>query len=187
MISPFSLATSTFPFPSTSSSLSQARPLLPRVHSPFQNSNVRTSLSLYLSSWFASFWWLCVVVCFSRMSSRRFPKERASARRGKDSPISQLDDLSFPPSFSSQLPLPFPAMAPKSKSLFRQPGVQHYQLVHRSQRDPLINDPDAGGRVLKSLENPNRKVSQLALSLSFLLLLLLLLGLPRQRGYTSFD
>ncbi|KAL7413669.1 Low temperature viability protein-domain-containing protein [Mrakia frigida] len=48
-------------------------------------------------------------------------------------------------------------MAPKSKSLFRQPGVQHYQLVHRSQRDPLINDPDAGGRVLKSLENPNRK------------------------------
>lgn len=50
-------------------------------------------------------------------------------------------------------------MPPKSKSLFRQPGVQHYQLVHRSQRDPLINDPDAGGRVLKELDNPNRKVS----------------------------
>lgn len=58
-----------------------------------------------------------------------------------------------PPSLSSS------KMAPKNKSLFRQPGVQHYQLVHRSQRDPLINDPDAGGRVLKSMENPNRKVS----------------------------
>ncbi|CDZ96654.1 Uncharacterized conserved protein [Phaffia rhodozyma] len=41
-------------------------------------------------------------------------------------------------------------------SIFRRPGVQHYQLVHRSLRDPLINDPDASARVLKSVEHPNR-------------------------------
>lgn len=52
-------------------------------------------------------------------------------------------------------------MAPK-KSVFRQPGAQHFQLVHRSQRDPLINDPDAGQRVLKPIGRGNerdRKVS----------------------------
>ncbi|KAF9451378.1 Low temperature viability protein [Macrolepiota fuliginosa MF-IS2] len=34
-------------------------------------------------------------------------------------------------------------MAPK-KSIFRQPNAKHFQLVHRSQRDPLIHDPEAG-------------------------------------------
>lgn len=44
-------------------------------------------------------------------------------------------------------------MAPKSK--FRQPGTQHFQLVHRSQRDPLIHDPDASTHVLKAFERGN--------------------------------
>ena len=38
-------------------------------------------------------------------------------------------------------PLEFLAMPPKS--IFRQPGAQHFQVVHRSQRDPLIHDPEA--------------------------------------------
>lgn len=42
-------------------------------------------------------------------------------------------------------------MAPKSKSIFRQPGTQHFQLVHRSQRDPLSYDPEASSHVLKSI------------------------------------
>ncbi|KAF7307414.1 hypothetical protein MIND_00535800 [Mycena indigotica] len=37
------------------------------------------------------------------------------------------------------------------KSIFRQPGAQHFQLVHRSQRDPLIHDPDASKHVLKPI------------------------------------
>jgi Low temperature viability protein len=46
-----------------------------------------------------------------------------------------------------------------SKSIFRQPGTQHFQLVHRSQRDPLINDPDASQHVLKPVVRENaRKV-----------------------------
>ncbi|KAH9486346.1 Protein LTV1 [Psilocybe cubensis] len=44
-----------------------------------------------------------------------------------------------------------------SKSIFRQPGAKHFQLVHRSQRDPLINDPDASDRVLKPFERENSK------------------------------
>lgn len=44
-------------------------------------------------------------------------------------------------------------MPPKSK--FRQPGVQHFQLVHRSQRDPLIHDPEASTHVLKAFERGN--------------------------------
>jgi len=48
-------------------------------------------------------------------------------------------------------------MPPKSKSIFRQPGVQHFQLVHRSQRDPLINDPNASAHVLKPFERDNVK------------------------------
>ena len=40
-------------------------------------------------------------------------------------------------------------MAPKS--IFRQPGARHFQLVHRSQRDPLINDPEASQHVLKPI------------------------------------
>jgi hypothetical protein len=44
-----------------------------------------------------------------------------------------------------------------SKSIFRQPGATHFQLVHRSQRDPLINDPDASKHVLKPFERENTK------------------------------
>ncbi|KAH8119968.1 Low temperature viability protein [Phellopilus nigrolimitatus] len=40
-------------------------------------------------------------------------------------------------------------MAPKS--IFRQPGARHFQLVHRSQRDPLIHDPEASQHVLKAV------------------------------------
>ncbi|EDR15863.1 uncharacterized protein LACBIDRAFT_301251 [Laccaria bicolor S238N-H82] len=43
------------------------------------------------------------------------------------------------------------------KSIFRQPGAKHFQLVHRSQRDPLINDPDASKHVLKEFERENTK------------------------------
>ncbi|TDL28186.1 Low temperature viability protein [Rickenella mellea] len=46
-------------------------------------------------------------------------------------------------------------MAPKS--IFRQPGAQHFQLVHRSQRDPLIHDPEASQHVLKPFERENVK------------------------------
>ncbi|KAJ7597341.1 Low temperature viability protein-domain-containing protein [Mycena floridula] len=46
-------------------------------------------------------------------------------------------------------------MAPKS--IFRQPGAQHFQLVHRSQRDPLIHDPDASQHVLKHVVRENTK------------------------------
>ncbi|VDB86918.1 unnamed protein product [Peniophora sp. CBMAI 1063] len=46
-------------------------------------------------------------------------------------------------------------MAPKSKSIFRQPGAQHFQLVHRSQRDPLIHDPDAPQHVLSPFTRSN--------------------------------
>jgi protein LTV1 len=41
-------------------------------------------------------------------------------------------------------------MAPTS--IYRRPGAQHFQLVHRSQRDPLINDPEASARVLKQVD-----------------------------------
>ena len=44
---------------------------------------------------------------------------------------------------------------PPSKSIFRGPEAQHFQLVHRSQRDPLINDPDASQRVLKPVDRAN--------------------------------
>ncbi|EGG08785.1 uncharacterized protein MELLADRAFT_84321 [Melampsora larici-populina 98AG31] len=44
-------------------------------------------------------------------------------------------------------------MAPKS--IFRGPDAKHYAVVHRSQRDPLINDPEAGDRVLYEVERPN--------------------------------
>ncbi len=52
------------------------------------------------------------------------------------------------------------------KSIYRQPGAQHFQLVHRSQRDPLINDPDASQRLLKPVERANdqgRRVRRRAL------------------------
>ncbi|PIL31520.1 hypothetical protein GSI_06222 [Ganoderma sinense ZZ0214-1] len=41
------------------------------------------------------------------------------------------------------------------KSLFRQPGAQHFQVVHRSQRDPLIHDPGASKHVLKPVQRAN--------------------------------
>lgn len=43
------------------------------------------------------------------------------------------------------------------KSIFRQPGTQHFQLVHRSQRDPLIHDPEASQHVLKAFIPSNIK------------------------------
>ncbi|KAH7906472.1 Low temperature viability protein-domain-containing protein [Hygrophoropsis aurantiaca] len=43
------------------------------------------------------------------------------------------------------------------KSVFRQPGAKHFQLVHRSQRDPLIHDPEASKHVLKAVERGNVK------------------------------
>ncbi|KAL1405070.1 Protein ltv1 [Vanrija albida] len=46
-------------------------------------------------------------------------------------------------------------MAPTKKSIYRQPGAQHFQLVHRSVRDPLINDPDASQQVFKPVERYN--------------------------------
>lgn len=49
-------------------------------------------------------------------------------------------------------------MPQKSKSIFRQPGAKNFQLVHRSQRDPLIHDPDASEHVLKEYERKNAKV-----------------------------
>lgn len=54
-------------------------------------------------------------------------------------------------------------MAPKS--IFRQPGAKHFQLVHRSQRDPLIHDPDASQRVLKEI----KKVGLYPLNLTWIL------------------
>lgn len=49
----------------------------------------------------------------------------------------------------------FSIMPPKS--IFRQPGAKHFQLVHRSQRDPLIHDPEASKHVLKEFERGNVK------------------------------
>ena len=47
------------------------------------------------------------------------------------------------------------------KSIFRQPGAKHFQVVHRSQRDPLIHDPEASKHVLKEFERGNaRKVNE---------------------------
>ena len=44
-----------------------------------------------------------------------------------------------------------------SKSIFRQPGAKHFQLVHRSQRDPLIHDPEASKHVLRPFIRENAK------------------------------
>ena len=44
----------------------------------------------------------------------------------------------------------------KNKSIWRSDNAQHFQLVHRSQRDPLINDPDAGAHVLLSHDPANQ-------------------------------
>lgn len=52
---------------------------------------------------------------------------------------------------------------PPKKSIFRGPDAQHFQLVHRSVRDPLINDPDASQQVLKAMGRANEggKVGEL--------------------------
>ncbi|KAF9055880.1 Low temperature viability protein-domain-containing protein [Panaeolus papilionaceus] len=55
------------------------------------------------------------------------------------------------------------------KSIFRQPGAKHFQLVHRSQRDPLINDPEASKHVLKPFERDNAKKGKLRSELETLL------------------
>ncbi|KAG0707564.1 Low temperature viability protein-domain-containing protein [Suillus ampliporus] len=55
------------------------------------------------------------------------------------------------------------------KSLFRQPGAQHFQLVHRSQRDPLIHDPDASQHVLKAFVRANDKKGKTRADLESLL------------------
>ncbi|KAJ7654726.1 Low temperature viability protein-domain-containing protein [Mycena rosella] len=47
------------------------------------------------------------------------------------------------------------------KSIFRQPGAQHFQLVHRSQRDPLIHDPDASQHVLKPVSRKGKSRAEL--------------------------
>ncbi len=44
----------------------------------------------------------------------------------------------------------------KNKSIWRSDNAQHFQLVHRSQRDPLINDPNAGAHVLLSFDPANQ-------------------------------
>ncbi|KAF9015757.1 Low temperature viability protein-domain-containing protein [Cyathus striatus] len=46
---------------------------------------------------------------------------------------------------------------PPKKSIFRQSGAKHFQLVHRSQRDPLIHDPEASQHVLKPFVRENAK------------------------------
>ncbi|KIK47611.1 hypothetical protein CY34DRAFT_799121 [Suillus luteus UH-Slu-Lm8-n1] len=55
------------------------------------------------------------------------------------------------------------------KSIFRQPGAQHFQLVHRSQRDPLIHDPDASQHVLKAFVRGNDKKGKTRADLESLL------------------
>lgn len=51
--------------------------------------------------------------------------------------------------------VPNNAIMPSKKSIFRGPDAQHFQLVHRSQRDPLINDPEASQRVFKTIGRAN--------------------------------
>lgn len=48
-------------------------------------------------------------------------------------------------------------MANRQKSLFRGPGVKHYALIHRSVRDPALNEDGTTDRVLAEL--PKKQVS----------------------------
>jgi hypothetical protein len=52
-------------------------------------------------------------------------------------------------------------MSNRSKSLFRGPNVKHFALVHRSVRDPKLNDPEAGERVLSEVQRGKGKVSRI--------------------------
>ncbi|WVO17227.1 hypothetical protein L204_104919 [Cryptococcus depauperatus] len=54
-------------------------------------------------------------------------------------------------------------MAPKH-SAFRGPNAQHFQLVHRSLQDPLINDPEASQRVLKPMARGNNRKAEISLA-----------------------
>lgn len=45
------------------------------------------------------------------------------------------------------------------KSIFRGPDVQHFQVLHRSLRDPLSNDPDAPQHVLSQVQKGKQKLS----------------------------
>ncbi|KAK4046019.1 Protein ltv1 [Microbotryomycetes sp. JL201] len=45
-------------------------------------------------------------------------------------------------------------------SLWRRPGTRTFKLVHRSQRDPLINDPDASDRVLAEVVSASQQRKQ---------------------------
>ncbi|KAL5535729.1 LTV1 [Sanghuangporus sanghuang] len=54
---------------------------------------------------------------------------------------------------------------PPKKSIFKQPGARHFQLVHRSQRDPRIHDPEASSHVLKPIvKGQSRAVLEQTLS-----------------------
>ena len=52
-------------------------------------------------------------------------------------------------------------MSNRSKSLFRGPNVKHFALVHRSVRDPKLNDPEAGERVLSEVQRGKGKVGRI--------------------------
>lgn len=45
----------------------------------------------------------------------------------------------------------------RNKSVFRQPGAQHFQVLHRSLRDPLTNDESASSHVLASVPRRGQK------------------------------
>jgi len=51
---------------------------------------------------------------------------------------------------------------PPKNSIFRGPEAQHFQLVHRSQRDPLINDTEASQRVLKPVGRGNDRKAKVS-------------------------
>ena len=48
-------------------------------------------------------------------------------------------------------------MPPKGKDIFRNPSAVHFQLVHRSLRDPESANPDASQQVLKVVERENER------------------------------
>lgn len=50
----------------------------------------------------------------------------------------------------------FVPLGPAMASFWRRPGTKTFQLVHRSQRDPLIYDPDASDRVLKEIDTSQK-------------------------------
>lgn len=88
----------------------------------------------------------------------------AHGRRGRGR--GPTPDLAGPGPTFAATPKPESPKMPR-KSIYRQPGARTYQLVHRSQRDPLIHDPDAPQHVLKEFERENvRKVRGVQITLS---------------------